>query len=370
MNLKSQKGSITLFVLVSCLFFLASVVSVNMYMQSKQSAVDKEYRQVKANYEKDINNMNSIYAELLGKNNLSVEFGVPEFDKTNNKVSVDVYTNLEYYNIETLKYGWYSSNENTNTPLIENITNWTYVENRNGENEFIASSNTLETQRYYYLCVMIDNKQFWKKAYDDYIEDGMILHFDGINNAGLGDNNHDSSSTIWKNLCDDVNDGVLKNNPLWGENCLLFDGVDDWVSIGEMNSRDITIEAVIENTQINDRESAYVGNWEGGGYGLLYNSITESTKKFQNQFCGYIGNSYKLLNSDNIIVADKKYCLTANYDKANKTINFWENGIKTSKTSIEGDIKNPNNNTIMVLGANPNGLNARRKLFKRKNILC
>ena len=78
MNLKSQKGSITLFVLVSCLFFLASVACVNMYMQSKQVAVDREYRQIKATYEKDINNMDSIYTELSNKNNLIVNFGVPE----------------------------------------------------------------------------------------------------------------------------------------------------------------------------------------------------------------------------------------------------------------------------------------------------
>ena len=70
MNLKSQKGSITLFVLVSCLFFLASVACVNMYMHSKQIAVDREYRQVKANYEKDINFVCDIAGsnELLGIN--------------------------------------------------------------------------------------------------------------------------------------------------------------------------------------------------------------------------------------------------------------------------------------------------------------
>lgn len=163
MNLKSQKGSITLFVLVSCLFFLASVVSVNMYMQSKQSAVDKEYRQVKANYEKDINNMNSIYAELLGENNLSVNFGIPEINQTNKKISVEIYLNLEYLNIKTLKYGWYYSNEEINTNYLQsnNVINWTYVENQNGENEFVASTNFTQNNGYYYLCVMINNQEIW-----------------------------------------------------------------------------------------------------------------------------------------------------------------------------------------------------------------
>lgn len=51
LNLKNQKGSITYFVLISCLFFITSVTGVFMYMQSKQIAVDREYRQIKSFYE-------------------------------------------------------------------------------------------------------------------------------------------------------------------------------------------------------------------------------------------------------------------------------------------------------------------------------
>ena len=167
MNLRNQKGSITLFVLVSFLFFLASVACVNMYMQSKQTAVDREYRQIKANYEKDINNMDSIYAELSNKNNLSVNFGIPKIDKTSKQITIDIYTNLENLDVKTLKYGWFYNpyqveNLLTNETLGD-ITNWTYVEHQNGENAFIATCNYTEEAGYYYLCVMIDNKIFWKQ---------------------------------------------------------------------------------------------------------------------------------------------------------------------------------------------------------------
>ena len=154
MNLKNQKGSITLFVLVSCLFFLASVACVNLYMQSKQVAVDREYRQIKANYEKDINNMDSIYSELTNKNNLSVNFGIPEINQTSKKISVKIYINLEYLNIKTLKYGWYYDTNYINNPSISSITNWTYVENQNGENEFVATYNYIENDGFYYLSVI------------------------------------------------------------------------------------------------------------------------------------------------------------------------------------------------------------------------
>lgn len=161
MNIKNQKGSITLFVLISCLFFLASVASVSIYMQGKQIAVDREYRQIKANYEKDINNMNSIYVELASKNNLSFNFGTPEINKIDKKLSVGVYVNLEYLDIKSLKYGWYYSSISTNNPSASTITNWTYVENQIGENEFIAINNYTEDTGYYYLCIMVDNTIFW-----------------------------------------------------------------------------------------------------------------------------------------------------------------------------------------------------------------
>ena len=66
-NLKNENGSITLFVLVSCLFFVASVACVGMYMQSKQTAVDREYRQIRANYEVSIDKLKKS-GEILNKN--------------------------------------------------------------------------------------------------------------------------------------------------------------------------------------------------------------------------------------------------------------------------------------------------------------
>ena len=67
-NLRSEKGSITLFVLVSCMFFIASVACVQIYMQSKQTAVDREFSQIKDNYEGnslDENNLKESYEKIL-----------------------------------------------------------------------------------------------------------------------------------------------------------------------------------------------------------------------------------------------------------------------------------------------------------------
>ena len=111
--------------------------------------------------------MDSIYAELSNKNNLSVNFGIPKIDKTSKKITIDIYTNLENLDVKTLKYGWfYNLNQVENlltNETLGDITNWTYVEHQNGENAFIATCNYTEDAGYYYLCVMIDNKIFWKQ---------------------------------------------------------------------------------------------------------------------------------------------------------------------------------------------------------------
>ena len=61
LNLRNQRGSITFFILSSCLFFIASVTGVFMYMQSKQIAVDREYRQIKQVYEESLNEVDPTY---------------------------------------------------------------------------------------------------------------------------------------------------------------------------------------------------------------------------------------------------------------------------------------------------------------------
>ena len=353
MNLKSQKGSITLFVLVSCLFFLASVACVNVYTQNKQIAVDREYRQVKANYEKDINNMESIYRDLSLKNNLEVQFGAPEFDKTKNKIFVNVFANLEYLNINTLKYGFYCSNENINNPSINNITNWTYVEVQNGENEFVATidlqkDNNNQYYTYYYLCIVIDNKEYWLQLCD-YVESGMVLHLDGINNAGLGDKNHNSSATTWKNLCSEDHDGVLlttgTTGPVWENDHLVFDGVDDWVGTGVINTDYQSIEAVYSISSNKNYERNIIGDWEGAGGGIAINSQNKPFGDF------HIG-GYKIVTGNGFII-DKIYSSTVTYD-GHKVI-FYINGTKIGEETAEGGTITNDPSTAMAIGANPGG---------------
>lgn len=87
-----------------------------------------------------------------------------------------------------------------------------------------------------------------------YAAAGLILHYDGINNAGIGV--HNEYSSTWMDISGNGNNGLLKNMSLtatqnsgWIENGLVLDGVDDGISLGNQlndlfkNSNTIEITA-------------------------------------------------------------------------------------------------------------------------------
>lgn len=297
MDFKSKRGSITLFVLVSCLFFIASVACVNMYIQSKQSAIDREYRQIKATYEKDINNMDSIYEELSSQNNLSVDFGIPEINQAGKKIYVKTYVNLEYLNIKIFKYGWYYTNEeqDINDLQSNDVINWTYVENLNGENEFVASTSFTQNSGYYYLCVMINNQEIWFEYpinisktkftgfYGDFIDYDVDL---GINSdQNLQTNSNSQSNYEWKIFYQDedttyiiakdyvkwsnvTNQATLNNSPASGNPYAL-----DWSnsSIPKTGINDIFYS---DNEKTTKLANKYLNGWKSI---MANNNITTNT---------------------------------------------------------------------------------------------
>ena len=68
LNLKSEKASITLLVLISMLFFLIVVSSVGVYVKNKELAVEKEYQEIKESYEKDVGKEDEIYEKIISGN--------------------------------------------------------------------------------------------------------------------------------------------------------------------------------------------------------------------------------------------------------------------------------------------------------------
>ncbi len=159
LNLRNQRGSITLFVLVSCMFFVAAVASVQIYMQSKKTAVDREYRQIKSNYEGDIFNDENVLKEEYGKlskiNNVSMN--VVKISHKMNDLRVEFNFNDTNLDVKTIKYGW-----GTGT-TVDTVTNWSFIEKTGANGNMIALDQDAKTSGIYNLFVEVNGKVIYSK---------------------------------------------------------------------------------------------------------------------------------------------------------------------------------------------------------------
>jgi len=64
-NFRSDKGSVTLYVLTAMSLVIISLIAVYMHVANKQVTQLEVSEQIKAVYEKDFNNINLIYDSLI-----------------------------------------------------------------------------------------------------------------------------------------------------------------------------------------------------------------------------------------------------------------------------------------------------------------
>ena len=185
---------------------------------------------------------------------------------------------------------------------------------------------------------------------------GLMSWFDGYSNTGTTRNN---TTTTWKDLAStSTYKGTIKGSPVWYDNYLYFDGVDDWVQLSQMNYANPTIEVVFKKDEYTTGpEEAIVANYEGGGYGL---SI--ANQKLISEF--YISGAYHNIYKD--FVLNKKVSAATNYD--NSKTNLYTNGTLYDSSSITGSIGTPGNSTPMAIAANPRGTTTDSNRFFKGNI--
>lgn len=93
---------------------------------------------------------------------------------------------------------------------------------------------------------------------DAYIKDGLILHYDAINNTGAG---HSNNTTTWKDLSGSGNDGKLYNiggtsTSGWESDGLVLDGIDDYVEIDPSKLTNLQQGTVCVDFEIYDWNSS------------------------------------------------------------------------------------------------------------------
>ncbi len=140
----SEKGSVTLFVLIAIIFFL--IISLNIYSSNKNKIIaqSKEIQAIEENYNKDLENMDDIY-ENLTKTELKTVFIKQSSINSPNKV----YYNLSEWTNENIiaKVTVYAEN-NPDAQLQVKVTSKktgntvTYNKNQVDNNEVIITENS------------------------------------------------------------------------------------------------------------------------------------------------------------------------------------------------------------------------------------
>ncbi|MBO5413423.1 MAG: hypothetical protein J6A29_03880 [Clostridia bacterium] len=185
-----------------------------------------------------------------------------------------------------------------------------------------------------------------------YIDDGLIVLYDGENNTGNG---HDATAVTWTNLAKNTlgkNDGTLMNVDFtelsgWTEKSLILDGNNDWVKMSYLHYENMTVEIVAKPLDINlSKNQIYISNCENGG------TTIEKTANNYNAGSEHIGGSYRFTNSEKNIRIAQTYSMSTGYNGENAY--FRENDV-IYNTKITGKYTVPEDSTVFVIGTNPNG---------------
>ena len=182
-------------------------------------------------------------------------------------------------------------------------------------------------------------------------DSSLLRKYDATNNTGNG---HSNTTTTWKDLSGHQ-DGTV-HGATWGDNYLSFNGtVSDWVGCGNISVTDkVTIDATIVAKSIknadngnNAGEADIIANWNEGGTGLC---LTDGVPQFYAYIAG-VGNVY--VEAKSPITVGEKTRITGSYD--GKYMYLYINGKLEAVKAQTGTIKAPTNNTILMMGNNPDG---------------
>ena len=191
----------------------------------------------------------------------------------------------------------------------------------------------------------------FEKLQSSYVHDGLVCWYDGIYNTVSG---HDKNATVWQDLTGNNNNGTLKNinntdDSGWTSNSLILDGIDDWVQMTQIPASEdgITVEIVAKVLDVSEgSQENYICNYESGGIGITQNlgKIRESA---------YIEKYVGFYDEKNINIS-QIYSMSTGVDKKNETMYSSINNNKQISI-FGGQYSEPQNNTVFVIGTNPNG---------------
>lgn len=320
---KAQEGAISVFVMMAMLFFLFTIVGVYA-ISSKRAQTQTEAFGILENKYYESGEENEKYASKIMPETATIPIYTKEqfwTIGTGNKVEIEgkIYTfsNSAKYQLQNDIIINIATELDKPELVTQDIDENGYeVYYYYDENYYVLSSDPTAD-------LTINGKNFKYKNLSKslgYMADGIVLHYDGINNTGTG---HSASATTWKDLSGNGNDGILKQGKFgWEENCYYFstDSQEYFESQNniELGTADRTVEFVVKldnlkpqtlfgtgNFALNEMFDCYLaengfmchvyGNGAGEGIykGLVANKIYSNTWRYSNGTMAYRTNDNK-----------------------------------------------------------------------------
>jgi len=145
--LKNEKGAISLFILLTVLFFLIVVTSVGINLKNKETQIDKQYEKIKTSYENDAE---QVYEEAITRT-VTFDANGGTVDIPSKKVKIGrTYGELPVPTREGYTFkGWNGKNIFDEESILMAISNATYEDghyvftNRNAYYKYGRNGNSL-----------------------------------------------------------------------------------------------------------------------------------------------------------------------------------------------------------------------------------
>ncbi|MDR1591802.1 MAG: LamG domain-containing protein [Prevotellaceae bacterium] len=207
---------------------------------------------------------------------------------------------------------------------------------------------------------------------DEYEPDGLVAHYDGINNADMGDKYHDNAATVWKNLkgtttlpdaemcaSQDCSATGPSTDLVWEVNSAHFGATNtaSWFRINKESyvPEQYTLEVVYKTDEAYTvDERIIVTNFQLGGFGIITgSSFTAGHVGLQQWLDGGYKVSPKISYTVGGLLTLSGQLINNNTDGCKLAI--YVNGVGHFNTisSSVATIGLPDDNTVWAIGANP-----------------
>ncbi len=319
-----KKNGFTLIELLAVIVILAIIALIavpqilNILNKARLNAAkDSTYGIVKA--------AETYATNFMLENNGSLPIEAIEFECDN--TGCNLKTNLTGYNVTGLNNLDFKGTKPTNGTIRISNNGRTIVAENLQINGFSCSyANDIVT------CDKGDNIN--DNEDNEYVTDNLLVRY----------NYEDSSNTagLLKDLSGNGYDGVI-NGATYTNDGLLFDGVDDYISIAEFNTANITWEVTFKSLVNTSKQQTIISTHEGGGCQIaqLPNNILAGD-------CN-IGGSYQWLK----VPMEQGVVYSASLTYDGEILNFYVNGELVGNYVDSNGIQAPVASVILSLGTDP-----------------